>query len=121
MTAFTDLEGLPTLELFPGSRARSIHGEHLTLAVVEIDAGAPLPEHRHANEQFGLVLSGSVRFRVGDEEREVGPGATWRSPSNVPHAATGGEHGAVVLDVFSPPRADWQTLEAQPARPPRWP
>lgn len=121
VSAFDDLDDVPTLELFPGYLARAIHGERLTLAVVEIDPDAPLPEHHHANEQFGMVLSGSLVFRVGNEERELGPGATWRIPSNVPHSATGGRGGAVVLDVFSPPREDWQALEATPPRPPRWP
>jgi hypothetical protein len=45
----------------------------MSLAVVELDPGAHVPEHRHANEQLGIVLRGSVRFRVADEERELGP------------------------------------------------
>jgi len=95
--------------------------EQLTLAVVEIDPDAELPEHHHANEQFGLVLTGSLVFRVGDEERELGRGSTWQIPSDVPHAARGGRDGAVVIDVFSPPREDWQALESGPPRSPRWP
>jgi quercetin dioxygenase-like cupin family protein len=121
MSAFDDLEGIPPVELFTGFVARAIHGEQLTLAVVEIDPGAELPEHHHPNEQFGIVLSGSLVLRVGDEERELGPGSTWRIPSDVPHAGRGGREGAVVIDVFSPPRADWQALESGSPRSPRWP
>jgi quercetin dioxygenase-like cupin family protein len=121
VSTFDDLGGIPPIELFPGLVARAIHAEQLTLAVVEIDPDAPLPEHHHANEQLGIVLTGSLVLRVGDEEQELGPGSTWRIPSNVPHAGRGGRAGAVVIDVFSPPREDWQALEPQPARSPRWP
>jgi quercetin dioxygenase-like cupin family protein len=121
MSAFDDLEGIAPIELFSGFAARAIHGERLTLAVVEIDPDAELPEHHHANEQFGIVLTGSLVLRVGDEERELGPGSTWRIPSDVPHAGRGGPDGAVVIDVFSPPREDWQALESRPSQSPRWP
>ena len=64
---------------------------------------------------------GSLSFRIGDEQRELGPGGIWLIPSNVPHSATCGPDGAVVLDVFSPPREDWKQLEAAAPRPPGWP
>ena len=53
--------------LFDGINCRVIRGDQLTLAVVELDPGAIVPEHRHDNEQFGLVLEGTVTFTVGDE------------------------------------------------------
>lgn len=121
MTVFDDLGSLPPLPLHPGFLARSIDGDRLTLSVVEIDPGAELPEHHHPNEQLGIVLSGSLVFRVGDEEREVGPGWTWRIASDVPHKARAGPDGAVVIEVFSPARTDWRTLESGSPRPPRWP
>jgi hypothetical protein len=45
--------------------------------IVEVP-GAELPEHRHVNEQFGMVIEGSVVFRVGNESRTVEPGR-WRT------------------------------------------
>ena len=121
MSAFDRLRDLGVHDLFPGFAARAIHGEELTLAVVEIDADAALPEHHHPNEQFGLVLTGSIVFRVGDEEQELEPGSTWRIPSSVPHSARAGSAGAVVVDVFSPPREDWRAMESAEPRSPRWP
>ena len=121
MSAFDDLAGIAPQQLFAGYLARSVHGEHLTLAVVEIEPGADLPEHHHANEQLGVVLQGSVLFRVGDDERHLRPGGFWRIPSDTPHSATGGPEGAVVADVFSPPREDWRALAAEEPRPPAWP
>lgn len=121
MSAFDELGMIPPQQLAGGYLARAIHGEELTLAVVEVEPGAELPEHRHENEQFGLVLEGALILRIGGEERTVAPGGLWRIPSNTPHSATGGPHGAVVIDVFSPPRDDWSAIEAEEPRPPAWP
>jgi quercetin dioxygenase-like cupin family protein len=103
-------------------RARRIQGDRITLAVVELAPDAIVPGHQHEAEQLGMVIEGSVTFTVGDEQRELGPGGTWRIPSNVPHQVTTGPDGATVIDLFSPPRADWDALPEGPARPPiRWP
>jgi quercetin dioxygenase-like cupin family protein len=118
---FDDLGDLEPQQLFAGFLARAVHGERITMAVVEIDPGADLPEHRHENEQLGLVIRGTLTFRLGDEERELGPGGIWRIPSGVPHSATGGGDGAVVLDVFGPTRDDWMALPAEEPRAPAWP
>ena len=121
MSAFDDISGLGPLPIWEGIVARTVSGEELTLAVVELDSGAVAREHSHPNEQLGMVLSGSMTFRVGDETRELGPGETWTIPANVPHEATAGPEGAVVIDVFAPPRADWNALEPGDLRQPRWP
>ena len=80
------------------------------MSVVELDPGAVVAEHSHENEQLGIVLRGTMDFRVGDERRELGPGGTWRIPANTPHEATAGREGAVVIDVFAPPRYDFREL-----------
>jgi quercetin dioxygenase-like cupin family protein len=90
--------------------ARSVHGDRITMSVVELDPGALVAEHSHENEQLGIVLRGTMDFRVGDERRELGPGGTWCIPANAPHEATAGPQGAVVIDVFAPPRDDFREL-----------
>jgi quercetin dioxygenase-like cupin family protein len=121
VSAFDDLQSISPQLLAEGYLARAVHGEKLTLAVVEVEAGAELPEHRHVNEQFGMVIQGSVVFRVGDETRTLEPGGIWRIPSNTPHMVTGGERGAVVVDIFSPPRDDWAAGERLESQPTQWP
>ena len=74
--------------LADGYLARAVHGERLTFAVVEAEPGAELPEHHHGNEQFGMVIEGSVIFRVGDEEAEASAPAG-SGESLVPHAPLG--------------------------------
>ena len=115
MPAFHDLRELAPQQIWDRIAARSLHGERLTLSVVELDPGAVVAEHRHDNEQLGVVLSGLMSFRVGDERRDLGPGGTWVIPP------TAGPEGAVVIDVFAPIRADWSELEQLEQRPPVWP
>jgi unsaturated pyranuronate lyase len=121
MLNLRDIHDQAPLRVWNGVVARTIEGERLTLAVVELDADAIVPEHRHANEQLGMVLRGEVTFRLGTEVRTIGPGGSWRILANEPHAVTTGSEGAVVIDVFSPVREDWHQLPLEPARQPRWP
>jgi quercetin dioxygenase-like cupin family protein len=121
VSAFDDLANIGPQDIWSGVRVRAVHGERLTLGVVELEPNAAVPEHRHDNEQLGMVLQGSLTFRVGDETRELGPGGTWNIPSNVPHEVTAGPEGAVVADLFAPGRADWEQFAPQEPRRPNWP
>jgi quercetin dioxygenase-like cupin family protein len=121
MGAFGDLRQMSPLGIWEGVAARAVKGERLSLAIVELDPGSVVAEHRHPHEQLGMVLRGSVRFRVGDEEGELGPGETWTIPGGVPHEVHTGPEGAEVIDVFAPVREDWDTLERPEPRQPRWP
>ena len=121
MTNLADLSDIPAIQVFEGVRARRVEGERITLAIVELDPGAIVPEHRHAHEQNGLVITGQMTFRVGSEERVLGPGGTWRILGDTPHRAQAGPEGAVVIDVFSPIRADWDALPTTDATDPVWP
>jgi quercetin dioxygenase-like cupin family protein len=121
MSAFRDLAEIPPQQLGPGYLARALHGARATFAVVEIEPGAELPEHHHGNEQLGILIEGSVTFRVGGEERVLEPGGTYTIPSDTPHSVTAGADGAVILDVFSPPREEWNQLERRTPVEPRWP
>ena len=89
MSAFDELGAIPPQLLADGWLARVVLGGQLTMAVVEAEPGAVLPEHHHHNEQFGMVIRGTASFRVGDEEQSVGAGGIWRIPSDTPHAVTG--------------------------------
>jgi quercetin dioxygenase-like cupin family protein len=122
MSAFEDIGAIGPLRIWDDVVAREVHGQQTTLAVVELEPGALVPEHHHVSEQLGMVITGGVSFRVGDEEKELGPGATWNIPSDVPHEVRAGPEGAVVLDVFSPTRqGDWRGLEREEPRSPQWP
>ena len=110
MSTFADLGSIAPQQIWERIAARSGHGDRITLSVVELDPGAVVAEHSHGNEQLGIVLRGTMDFRVGHERRELGPGGTWCIPANTPHEATAGPEGAVVIDVFAPPRGDFREL-----------
>jgi unsaturated pyranuronate lyase len=121
MSNLRDLSDLTAIRVWEGVRARRVQGDQVTLAIVELDPDAVVPEHRHPSEQNGMVIEGELTFRIGDEERRLGPGGTWRILGGVPHSVVTGPAGAVVIDVFSPVRGDWDTLPDLGRLPPRWP
>jgi quercetin dioxygenase-like cupin family protein len=117
-----DIVDAPLLEVWGEAvRARRIQGERITLAVVELGPNAVVPEHRHEAEQLGMVITGEMHFTLDGETRVLGPGGTWRIRSNLPHQVTAGPTGAVVIDVFTPVRADWDALPVVDDATPRWP
>jgi quercetin dioxygenase-like cupin family protein len=121
VSAFGSLSSLDLQRIWDGVHGRVVHGEQITLGVIELDPDSVVPEHSHDNEQLGMCLSGSLVFRVGDESRELHAGETWSIPGNVPHEVRVGSEGAVVIDVFVPPRDDWREAERIEPRAPRWP
>ena len=63
------------------------------------------------NEQIWILTHGSLTFTIGGEVRELRPGATWVIPSDVPHSVRSGPDGASLVELFAPPRDDWDDLE----------
>lgn len=123
MSSFNSLADLPLLKIWGDSvGARRVQGERITLAIVELAPNAVVPEHRHAAEQLGMVITGQMHFTVDGETRDLGPGGTWRILGDRPHDVVAGPDGAVVIDVFTPVRSDWDDREvAEPAPDPKWP
>ena len=121
MPTFDRLAAIAPLGIWDGVIARAVEGSRLTLAVVELEPNAVVAEHSHDNEQLGIVLSGSITLRIEQQERELRPGDTYAIDSDASHEARAGNEGAVVIDVFAPMRADWDSVERLEPRPPRWP
>ncbi len=96
-------------ELAEGVTTRIFAGEHAMLSVVTIAPNAEGVMHHHPEEQWGVLLEGSaVRFQGGEEIHGHAKGDFWRTPGNVPHTMHAGPDGARVLDIFSPPRAEYK-------------
>lgn len=64
------------------------------------------PQHRHAEHDEGFyVVSGSVRFAVGDRSYDAGPRTLVVVPPGVPHSfANVTDEPAVMLSTFTPDR-----------------
>jgi quercetin dioxygenase-like cupin family protein len=121
MSAFADTNAVSPQQIWDGLLARTIHGDKMTLTLIELDPGIVVPEHSHANEQMGICLRGSLTFTVGEETKELGPGGTWTILAHVPHSVVTGAEGSVLVEVFSPVRDDWQARERLDPRPALWP
>jgi quercetin dioxygenase-like cupin family protein len=52
------------------------------------------PPHSHDNEELIYVLEGMLRFTVGNETRDLGPGDSMTTPTGVAHAFSN-PHGVV--------------------------
>jgi quercetin dioxygenase-like cupin family protein len=116
LSAFSHVAELERLRIWDGVVGRAVRGEHAALVAIELDPNADVPEHHHVHEQTGILLRGSLRFRVGAEERELRPGAMWVIPADVPHEVHAGPDGAFLVELFAPPRDDWAGLDrAEPA------
>lgn len=99
---------LPKFELFPNALSGIVSGEQVMLSFLDLQPGCEIPEHSHPHEQAGLILSGRLRFRIGDEEQVAGPGDAFLIPGNVVHwGIVEGDEVVKALDIFSPPREDY--------------
>jgi quercetin dioxygenase-like cupin family protein len=105
MTVY-DWNSMQPEQLNPLMVRRVVHMKGLTMARLEIAAGAEVPEHSHVHEQIVTVEKGALRFSIEGREVDVRSGQSLAIPSMVPHAVIALE-ATTVLDVFSPAREDW--------------
>jgi quercetin dioxygenase-like cupin family protein len=100
-------------ELTPLIGRRLIYTPQQMLAHVYLKQGAIVPAHDHVNEQITYILSGALRFWIG--EHADAPGNTYVDvragevlviPSHVRHRAEALED-TLDVDIFNPPRQDW--------------
>jgi quercetin dioxygenase-like cupin family protein len=121
MGAYDSLSTVRPYKIWDGAVARAVQGERITFAVVDLDPNLVVPEHRHPNEQVGLVLRGFVTMTIAGEARRLGAGETYVIPGDVPHGAETGPEGASVIDVFNPTREDWARVERLEPSAGAWP
>ena len=95
------------VEMLPGIVRKTLaYSENMMVCEVRLAKGAVLPAHHHIHEQSSNIISGSVRYTVGDEERIVGAGDSVMIAADVPHAVVALED-TLVIDVFSPWRPEY--------------
>ena len=111
MSHFSEIGELEVVQIWDGVTARVVEGAEAAFTFVELAPDAVVPEHHHPNEQAGLLLRGSLTFRIGEETKELGPGSLWVIPGDTPHQVTAGPDGAALAELFAPPRSDWGGLE----------
>ena len=100
---------IPMETVNPMMQRQIITGELMTVAKIYFKDGFLVPMHSHHNEQITQVISGLLRFHIGEDGEQtidVGPGQAIVIPANVPHEAL--VVGDVVeMDTWAPRRDDW--------------
>jgi mannose-6-phosphate isomerase-like protein (cupin superfamily) len=98
------LEEIDAFTTLDGSTIREIAGPAWTparnqsLAEATVPAGGETIEHLHrAAEELYFFTAGHGRLRVGDDEREVGPGDCAVIPPGTPHKLWNTGRDALVL------------------------
>ncbi len=92
-------EGIAT-RIFPGDQAM--------LSIVRIAPHSQGKLHSHPQEQWGVLLEGSLVRIQGGQEVAMKARDFWRTPGGVEHSVRTGDEGALVLDVFAPPRDEYR-------------
>ena len=92
-------EGITT-RIFPGDQAM--------LSIVRIAPHSEGTLHSHPQEQWGVLLEGALVRIQGGEEVAMKAGNFWCTPGGVEHSVRTVDEGALVLDVFAPPRDEYR-------------
>jgi len=101
------LDDLPELEIAKGIRMRAVTAVSMTVAHVQIDAGSPLPEHSHPNEQVVNVMEGELEIIVAGRAHKLTRGKVLIIPPNALHSGLA-ISDCLVIDVFYPVREDFK-------------
>ncbi|HZQ43350.1 MAG TPA: cupin domain-containing protein [Acidobacteriaceae bacterium] len=101
---------IPPEQLNPLLSRQFVTGSQAMLSRIQLAKGCIVPRHVHPNEQIAFILSGTLRFSLGDETTAedyiVRAGEVLVIPANLPHLAEALED-TDNLDIFAPPRQDW--------------
>lgn len=80
-------------------------GKSLNVLHWNLQDGAEVGWHQHIEEQFGYVIKGGFKMKIGDEEKEIYAGDAYFIPPNIYHSFVAiGETEAI--DVFTPVKTD---------------
>ena len=89
--------------------------EHSGIGYFKVAPGFRFPfGHTHAEqEEIYLVVSGSARFKLGDEIVELKPFDAIRVPGDTPRGFEGGPEGAEII-AFGAPNTENRDVEMDP-------
>ena len=101
-----DWTRIQTVQVSPQITRKAIHSASMTIARLELQKDAVVPEHSHHHEQITLVERGALRFAINGGQTVVRGGESLVIPSHMPLGVVA-EEDTVVFDIFSPSREDW--------------
>ena len=101
------IDELPSKEMVPGVVLRSAYLDNVMVTFVNLASGSEVPSHSHPHEQITVMISGSLLFKLGGEEKLIRAGEVVLVPSGVEHCVEAVEGPAVAYDCWSPIREDY--------------
>jgi len=91
----------------PGVRYKTLAvGEKTHLTEFRLAKGSKIPKHTHPHEQTGYLVSGRMRFTIGEKTFESEAGDGWTIAGNLARLVDVLED-STVIEVFSPAREDY--------------
>jgi quercetin dioxygenase-like cupin family protein len=91
-----------------GVEQKAFSSDAATVALHRLMPGHEPKPHSHPHEQIAYIMSGRMRFFIGDETRDLGPGGLVVIPPNVRHwGEVLGDEPVMNLDVFTPKRPEY--------------
>ncbi len=103
-----DLDEIQFTELVPGSNARIVGGYGAQISVLRMDANAVFEHHIHPEEQVMIAMRGWIDEIILDKVVRMQKGDILYLPSDMVHGGHLGPYGCDAIDVFFPPRADYE-------------
>ncbi len=96
---------------------RLAQGEQAFVGVLELAAGAAVPEHQDATEEYIYVLSGRGEVKINGETHAVSPRTLFFMPAGATVSYQNGPEPLVALQIFAgpAPAAKYDKWKAAPA------
>jgi mannose-6-phosphate isomerase-like protein (cupin superfamily) len=103
---------MPVEFLRPGFSRTAVRGDDSLVTINWFEPGyRSKGPHEHPFDQLSFVLTGRMRFVVGEETVDVDAPAVLHIPADLPHGAEPlGDERVLNVDVYAPIREDYRYL-----------
>jgi quercetin dioxygenase-like cupin family protein len=90
--------------------------DRMMMVMYRFGADVAWPEERHEAEQAGYIIQGAMELTLPSQGERVvlEPGDGYHIASMIPHSWRSMSAGALLVDVFSPPRQQLLTQKFAP-------
>ena len=102
-----NLDELQYAELVPGANSRIISGKGVQMSFLRMNPNTTFARHIHPEEQTMLAFNGWIDEIILDDVVRMKEGDIVNLPPNLVHGGDLGPYGCDAMDVFFPPRTDY--------------
>lgn len=105
-----DLHDFQYAELVPGANSRVISGKNVMMSFIRMDPNTVFDYHIHPEEQIMVGMRGWINEYMLADTVRMEQGDVVRFPRDYTHGGQQGPLGCDALDVFFPPRTDYDAF-----------